>query len=220
MTKPAPELGRNLSLVDRLIANVDQGLRTVAGRPPTTGRPDPDHGLPEPPLGESERAVSAALMRVNHAGEVCAQALYQGQALTARRAEVRTKLEQAAAEENDHLVWCARRVAELGGHTSYLGPLWYASSLAIGALAGLAGDRWSLGFLAETEQQVVAHLDGHLDRLPEGDARSQAILEQMKADEGHHATVAVEAGGAPLPAPVQRLMAAVSRVMTEVAYRV
>jgi len=212
--------GRRLSMTDALIHSVDQGLRTLAGCPATTGRLDPDDGIPDAALGDHERGVSAGLMRVNHAGEVCAQALYQGQALTARGSDVRGKLEQAAREENDHLAWCARRVAELGGHTSYLSPLWYAGSLAVGALAGLAGDRFSLGFLAETEHQVMAHLDGHLERLPEADARSRAILRQMKEDEGHHATVALESGGGPLPEPVRRLMAAVSKVMTTVAYRI
>jgi ubiquinone biosynthesis monooxygenase Coq7 len=214
------EQGRRLSILDALIQNVDQGLRTLAGCPATTGRADPDEGVPEATLGDDERGLSAGLMRVNHAGEVCAQALYQGQALTARGSEVRGKLEQAAREENDHLAWCARRVTELGGHTSYLNPLWYAGSLVVGALAGLVGDRWSLGFLAETEHQVMAHLDGHLARLPETDERSRAILLQMKEDEGHHATVALESGGVSLPDPVRRLMATVSRVMTTVAYRV
>jgi ubiquinone biosynthesis monooxygenase Coq7 len=210
---------RQLSLLDTVIANVDLGLRTLLGRPGATGRPDPDGAVPEADLTEAERAA-AGLMRVNHAGEVCAQALYQGQALTARRGEVREGLEDAAREESDHLAWCARRVEELGSHTSYLNPVWYAASLGLGALAGIAGDRWSLGFLAETEHQVVAHLQDHLDRLPPEDARSRAIVSQMKEDEGRHATVALESGGVPLPAPVPLLMRAVSRVMTRVAYYV
>jgi ubiquinone biosynthesis monooxygenase Coq7 len=161
----------------------------------------------------------AGLLRVDHAGEVCAQALYQGQALTARRADVRSRLEQAAREENDHLAWCGRRLEELGSHRSLLNPLWYAGSFAIGALAGLAGDRWSLGFLAETERQVVRHLDGHLADLPPDDMKSRAILEQMREDEGRHATTAVDAGAAELPGAVKGLMAGVSRVLTAVAYR-
>jgi ubiquinone biosynthesis monooxygenase Coq7 len=210
---------RELTATDRLMVNFDQALRTVFGRPLVTGRPDPDAGLSEPMLDEAQSHDVAGLMRVNHAGEVSAQALYQGQALTARDPEVRRRLEQAAREENDHLAWCERRLAELGGHTSYLNPLWYAGSFAIGALAGVAGDRWSLGFLAETERQVVRHLDAHLERLPREDARSRAILEQMREDEGHHATTAVESGAAELPGPVRSLMGLVSRVMTTVAYR-
>jgi ubiquinone biosynthesis monooxygenase Coq7 len=157
-------------------------------------------------------------MRINHSGEVAAQALYQGQALTARLPGVRDKMERAAEEENDHLVWCERRINELGSHKSYLNPFWYAGSFAIGALAGAAGDKWSLGFVAETERQVVRHLDEHLSRLPEHDQRSRAVLEQMKEDEGHHATVALEAGGAELPEPVKKLMSLTSRVMTRTAY--
>jgi ubiquinone biosynthesis monooxygenase Coq7 len=215
----ASEHQRALTALDRLIVNVDFGLRTLFGRPATTGRPDPDAGLPEADLDDAARQVAVALMRVNHAGEVCAQALYQGQALTARDSAVRAGLERAAREENDHLAWCARRVEELGGHTSLLNPLWYAGSLAIGALAGLAGDRWSLGFLAETEHQVMAHLDHHLARLPAADERSRAILQQMKEDEGRHAAVALESGGVPPPAPVPQVMATVSKVMTGAAYR-
>ena len=159
-------------------------------------------------------------MRVNHAGEVCAQALYQGQALTARRDETRQQMEQAAEEENDHLVWCRQRIHELGGHTSLLNPLWYTGSLAIGAFSGLLGDKWSLGFLAETEHQVVRHLEGHLQRLPEGDEKSRAILEQMKIDEGEHCTTARDAGGSALPEPVKKLMNLASRVMTTTASRI
>jgi ubiquinone biosynthesis monooxygenase Coq7 len=157
-------------------------------------------------------------MRVNHAGEVSAQALYQGQALTAKLAEVRGKMERAALEENDHLAWCERRLKELDSHTSMLNPLWYTGSFAIGALAGLAGDKWSLGFVVETERQVVKHLDEHLSRLPEQDRRSRAILEQMKEDETHHATAALNAGGAELPEPVRQLMRLTSKVMTNAAY--
>lgn len=209
---------RHYDLFDRLLLTVDRGLRTVFGEPPTSGRPDPAENQAEAALDEAERRDVARLMRVNHAGEVCAQALYQGQALTARLPGVRDKLERAALEENDHLSWCARRTRELGGRTSLLNPLWYTGSFAIGALAGLAGDKWSLGFLAETENQVVRHLDGHLARLPEQDARSRAVLEQMREDEGRHATTAFDAGGAELPAPVKALMTLTSKAMTRTAY--
>jgi ubiquinone biosynthesis monooxygenase Coq7 len=210
---------RHLTPIDRLIVNLDQGLRTVFGRPQITGRPNPADSVPEAELDEGERRVAAGLMRVNHAGEVCAQALYQGQALTARLPQVRQKMEQASREENDHLAWCEQRLTELGSHTSRLNPLWYAGSVAIGAIAGLAGDHWSLGFVAETEHQVVDHLTGHLQALPEEDVRSRAIVEQMREDEGHHATIALEAGGAELPEPVRRLMSLTSKIMTRATYR-
>jgi len=162
----------------------------------------------------------AGLMRVNHAGEIAAQGLYQGQAATARLTTVRASMEKAAEEENDHLAWCQERLAELGSRPSILNPIWYAGAFAIGATAGLIGDRWSLGFVAETERQVVRHLEDHLARLPRGDARSKAILEQMKIDEQRHGATAEQAGGAQLPAPVRQLMGAVSRIMTRGAYRV
>lgn len=210
---------RKLSGVDRLILNLDQGVRTVFGRPKVTGRANPADGVPDADMDERERRVAAGFMRVNHTGEVCAQALYQGQALTARLPEVRQRMEEASAEENDHLDWCETRLKELHSHTSLLNPVWYAGSFAIGAAAGLAGDHWSLGFVAETEKQVVDHLTGHLESLPESDARSRAIVEQMREDEGHHASVALEAGGARLPGPVRRLMALTSKLMTRTAYR-
>lgn len=157
-------------------------------------------------------------MRVNHAGEVAAQALYEGQALTARLAGVRASMERAAQEESDHLAWCRTRLRELGSRPSLLNPVWYAGAFAIGAVAGVAGDRWSLGFIAETEAQVVRHLDDHLHRLPPEDRRSRAILERMRADELRHGTVAADAGGHALPAPVRRMMGITSRVMTRAAY--
>jgi ubiquinone biosynthesis monooxygenase Coq7 len=209
---------RQYSPIDRFLMQVDRGLRTVLGQPEVSGRQDPAAACAETELSEAERLEAARLMRVNHAGEVAAQALYQGQALTARLPQVRDKMEQAAREENDHLDWCARRARELGGHTSVLNPLWYAGSLAIGAAAGWAGDKWSLGFIVETERQVVRHLEGHLRRLSPRDRKSRAILEQMKVDETHHATTALNAGGAPLPAPVKVLMALTSKVMTKTAY--
>lgn len=215
MTNPT----RDYTPFDRFLINLDHGIRTVFGSPSPTGRPDPAAAIPEAGLSDDERRHAAGLMRVNHAGEVSAQALYQGQALTARLPEVRDKMERAAAEENDHLLWCERRLDELGGRTSLLNPLWYTGSLAIGALAGWAGDKWSLGFIVETERQVVRHLEDHLERLPAADARSRAILLQMKDDEQHHATTALAAGGAPLPAPVRTLMSLTSKVMTTTAYR-
>ena len=211
---------RDYTPLDRLLMNVDMAVRTVFGRPQTTERPNPADVIEEAELNEDERRHVAGLMRINHAGEVCAQALYQGQALTARLPEVRESMERAALEENDHLDWCEGRVKELGSHTSLLNPFWYAGSFAIGALAGAAGDKWSLGFVAETEKQVVRHLDSHLQQLPPRDARSRAILEQMKEDELHHATIALEAGGAELPGPVRALMGLTSRIMTGTAYRI
>ncbi len=210
---------RHYSPVDHLIGQLDQGLRTLFGQPETTERPNPAEGIPEASLSESERRHVAGLMRVDHAGEVCAQALYQGQAIAARHSRVRQQMERAAQEENDHLDWCQQRLQELDSHTSVLNPFWYAGSLAIGMLAGAAGDKWSLGFVVETERQVEKHLEDHIERLPSQDQRSKAILEQMKEDEAHHATTALAAGGAPLPKPVKRLMSLTSKVMTTLAYR-
>lgn len=211
---------RRINLFDELILQADQALRAVFGEPQGSGRANPGDAAVDSELTALERAESLSLMRVNHAGEVCAQALYQGQALTARRTETRSQMQQAAIEENDHLCWCSQRVHDLGGHTSLLNPLWYAGSLAIGAGSGLLGDKWSLGFLAETEQQVVRHLDGHLRRLSDRDRKSRAIVEQMKIDEGQHRDTAIHAGGASLPEPVKKLMSLASRVMTTTAYRI
>ncbi len=207
---------RRYSPADRLLINLDQMVRTVFGQPADTGRPHPAEQPAE--LSDEESRRSARLMRVNHTGEVCAQALYQGQALTARLNGVRQRMEQAAAEENDHLVWCEQRVQELGQRTSLLNPLFYVGAFTIGAVAGKAGDRWSLGFVAETEQQVVNHLEGHLRRLPDTDHKSRSILAQMKEDEARHATHALEAGGARLPLPVRLAMRAASQVMTRTTY--
>jgi 3-demethoxyubiquinol 3-hydroxylase len=198
--------------------NFDQALRTLAGRPLASGRPNPADDREEAELNEVEKSESMRLMRVNHAGEVAAQALYQGQALTARLETVYERMEHAASEENDHLDWCERRVNELGGHVSYLNPLWYLGSFAIGATAGAVGDKWSLGFVAETEKQVIEHLDGHLRRIADNDQKSRAIIEQMKIDEAHHGAEARRAGGIELPRPVQQLMKVTSRVMTGMAY--
>lgn len=209
---------RTFTALDRLIGQLDQALHTVLGPAPAPGRDSPAADWPDSAMSASERELSARLMRINHAGEICAQALYQGQAMTARLPQVRGKMEQAAREENDHLAWTEERIRELGGHASYLNPLWYAGSFAIGALAGILGDKWSLGFVAETEKQVVQHLDGHLQRLPPGDRRSRTILEQMRDDEGRHATVAIESGGTELPPPLRRTMGCASKVMTNTAY--
>jgi ubiquinone biosynthesis monooxygenase Coq7 len=209
---------RSYSSIDHLIVNFDQALRTLAGRPLVTGRPNPADDREEAELSEAEKAESARLMRVNHAGEVAAQALYQGQALTARLENVRDRMEHAAEEENDHLDWCEKRVNELDGHVSYLNPLWYVGSFAIGAVAGVLGDKWSLGFVAETEKQVIKHLDGHLQTLSASDQKSRAIIEQMKIDEAHHGAEAKRAGGVELPQPAKELMKVASKVMTGRAY--
>jgi ubiquinone biosynthesis monooxygenase Coq7 len=210
---------RQYTPVDHLLINLQQAVTTVFGTP-AQRRANPGDDTEDAELSHGERSVAAGCMRVNHAGEVCAQALYQGQAMTARLDEVRGAMEQAAEEENDHLAWCQQRLSELGSHTSYLNPLWYGGSFLIGAAAGAVGDKWSLGFVAETERQVVRHLDGHLQRLPQHDQKSRAILEQMKIDEAKHATTALEAGGAELPPPVKRLMRLTSKVMTSIAFRI
>ncbi len=197
---------------------VDVGMRTLFGQPKVTERPNPAQNKTEAELSETERQLAGRLMRINHAGEVAAQGLYQGQALTARLPHVRQQMERAALEENDHLDWCKKRATELGTHVSVFNTVWYTGSAAIGALAGLAGDKWSLGFVAETEKQVVKHLEEHLEQLPGHDDKSRAILEQMKEDEGHHATVALEAGGAELPLPVKKLMGLTSKIMTRTAF--
>lgn len=190
---------------DRLIGALDQALRTLAA-PAVSARPSPARDLPEEPLTAAERRSSGALMRVNHAGEMAAQALYSGQALFARSPAVERQLRAAAQEERDHLAWCAARLEELGSRPSALDPLWYAGSFCIGATAGWCGDRVSLGFIEETERQVEAHLADHLQRLPAADRRSAAILSRMAADEAHHGTMASLAGGAPLPRPIRDLM--------------
>lgn len=211
-------IDRRFTLLDHLFGQFDQALHTVFGPAPQAARPSPATGKNDPALTPAERGLAGRLMRINHVGEICAQALYQGQAVTARLPEVRDKMEQASREENDHLAWTEQRIRELGGHVSYLNPLWYAGSFALGALAGALGDKWSLGFVAETEKQVVEHLTGHLVRLPAADEKSRAILEQMRDDEGRHATVAIESGGAPLPEPVRQGMRCASKIMTRTAY--
>ena len=211
---------RRYTLADRLIAHADQVLKTLTpGTAPALranpANPHPDIGMPE-----ACRRDVAGLMRVNHSGEVCAQALYQGQALTARLDGVRATMEHAADEEIDHLAWCADRVHEMGARTSMLNPLFYALSFGIGAIAGIAGDRWSLGFVAATEDQVCRHLREHLESLPASDTRSRAIVQQMLEDEARHATHAREHGASEFPAPVREAMTLLSRVMTATTYRI
>jgi ubiquinone biosynthesis monooxygenase Coq7 len=207
--------GRTL---DRVLIVADNALRTLSGAV-SPSRPTPGRGLQESRSAE-ERAHVAGLMRVDHAGEVCAQALYAGQSLVARDPRVRAALEEAGAEERDHLAWCAERLRELESHPSVLAPFWYAGSFALGIASGLAGDRWSMGFLVETERQVEKHIDGHLDSLPADDARSRAILEQMRTDEIRHAGTGRSLGGTDLPAPVRGAMRLVAKVMTRTAYRI
>lgn len=210
-----------LSLIDTFIINADRALRTLAaGSDMSSERISPARSLNEADLSEAERKKSAALMRVNHTGEVCAQALYQGQAFTAKLPDVRAEMEKAAEEEIDHLVWCQERIDALGSHTSYLNPVWYGLSFAIGAGAGLVSDKVSLGFVAATEDQVCKHLQDHLTQLPEGDARSRAVVEQMLEDEARHADMALNAGGYNFPAPVKGLMTLISKVMTTTSYRI
>jgi 3-demethoxyubiquinol 3-hydroxylase len=203
--------------LDHVIVEFDKGLRTLFSQA-HSARAYPDAEMAEAALSAAEKQHAQGLMRVNHTGEICAQALYQGQALTARSVKVQAKLHHAAAEETEHLAWTAQRVHALGGHLSVLNPLWYSGSLAMGALAGLLGDKWNLGFLAETERQVGAHLQSHLQNLPALDAKSRAIVQQMYVDETAHADMAVELGGAPLPEPVQWAMQLNGKLMTKTAY--
>ncbi|MFG6416229.1 2-polyprenyl-3-methyl-6-methoxy-1,4-benzoquinone monooxygenase [Roseateles sp. DC23W] len=208
-----------MSWGDRLLTALDSGLRT-AFAPARAARQSPAGNTEASPLSPAESRESGALMRVNHVGEICAQALYQSQALFSRTPELRQHFEHAAQEELDHLAWTEERLSQLGAHTSHLAPLWWGGAFAWGSLAGLAGDRWSLGFVVETERQVEAHLAGHLDRLPANDAASRAIVEQMKREEAEHADAALARGALPLPAPVKGLMRAAAKVMTTVAHRI
>jgi len=210
---------RHFSPLDQLIMQGDHAMRTIFGQPQITERQYPADEIEDNEMNDTERKHVAGLMRINHAGEIAAQALYSGQALTAKLDEVRESMNRAALEENDHLDWTDKRLQELGSQRSLLAPFWYAGSFAIGAAAGAAGDKWSLGFVAETEKQVVKHLQDHLEKLPEDDERSRAILEQMKEDEQHHATVALEHGGRELPWVIKKLMTLTSKVMTKTAYR-
>ncbi len=212
------ESKRQYSALDQFLFHIDTGVRTLLGAPEITERKNPADSHNETELTEADKQLAGRLMRINHAGEVSAQGLYQGQALTAKLPEVRTQMQRAAQEENDHLDWCESRCKELGSHVSYLSPFWYLGSLTIGALAGKIGDQWSLGFVAETEHQVVRHLDSHLAQLSPDDHKSRAILEQMREDELHHATIAEDAGAADLPKAVKIAMKGTAKIMTRGAY--
>ena len=209
---------RRLSLLDKLITEADSVLRTVTNSGNRARRPSPAEGHSDTELNEQERQHVAGLMRVNHTGEVCAQALYQGQALTARLTDVRADMQQAASEEIDHLVWCEERLAELDSHTSALNPAWYGLSFAMGAMAGAIGDKVSLGFVAATEERVCSHLREHLKQLPENDRKSRLILQQMLEDEERHGAHAMAAGGREFPKPVKDVMTGVSQLMTRTSY--
>jgi ubiquinone biosynthesis monooxygenase Coq7 len=213
-------MDRNYTKLDRIISSMDEALRISTGNAPSPGRENPAGDIPPADLDDEERRHVAGLMRINHTGEVCAQALYAGQAATARLDETREAMQQAADEEIDHLAWCEDRLQELDSRPSILNPFWYAGSFAIGAVAGIVGDKWSLGFVKETENQVEAHLEDHLERLPDGDERSQAILDQMKTDEARHAEMAEEAGAHDLPRPIQSAMAFTAGIMKTLAYRI
>jgi ubiquinone biosynthesis monooxygenase Coq7 len=209
---------RQLTPLDRLLASANNALRTVAAPAGRSARPNPAQHIIDADLDDHQKAHAAGLMRVNHAGEVCAQALYQGHAAVARDKSIEEQIQQAADEEFDHLAWCEERIHELGEGVSKLSPFWYAGAFAIGAASGMLGDKWSLGFIAETEKQVCAHLDSHLEALPLEDAKSRAIVEQMRDEEEEHGDNAIEAGAAELPAPVKRLMQLTAKVMTKTAY--
>lgn len=214
---------RDYSPLDRILVSFETGLRTLFGNPISSGRSNPANQVNTDtvePLNNEQKKVSAGLMRINHAGEVCAQALYQGQALTARNPKTRESMQTASIEENDHLLWCSQRIHELEGHTSYLNPFWYCGSLTIGLLAGALGDKWNLGFLAETEHQVVKHLEGHLQKLPDNDLKSKTIVSQMKTDEAKHAELARQSGAAELPLLVKKFMAVTAKVMVKTSYRI
>ena len=209
---------RQLTPLDRLLASANNALRTVAAPAGRGVRPNPAEHIIDAELDARQRAHAAGLMRVNHAGEVCAQALYQGHAAVARDDAVKAQIRRAADEEFDHLAWCEQRIHELGEDVSRLSPFWYAGAFAIGAASGILGDKWSLGFIAETEKQVCTHLDSHLEALPAEDAKSRAIVEQMRDEEEEHGGNAIEAGAAELPAPVKRLMQMTAKVLTKTAY--
>ncbi len=211
---------RRLSLLDKLISEADSVMRTITNRGHRASRPSPAQDHTDTELSDAERKHVAGLMRVNHTGEVCAQALYQGQALTARLPTVRKEMSQAAREEIDHLVWCEERLRELGSHTSYLNPAWYGMSFVMGAIAGAISDKVSLGFVAATEEQVCSHLHDHLRQLPDEDRKSQLILQQMLVDEQRHGENALAAGGAEFPLRAKEAMTSVSRFMTRSSYRI
>lgn len=211
---------RQLSLLDKLLDQIDSGLRTSFGSAPAPTRVSPAQAMEEPELTEEQRQHAIGLMRVNHAGEICAQALYQGQALTAKLPHVGEQMRESAAEEIDHLAWCEQRIHQLGGKTSALNPVWYTMSFTLGAGAGLISDKLSLGFVAATEDQVCNHLEKHLQQLPEDDTKSRSIVEQMLVDEAQHAESALAAGGHKFPKPVKALMTLISSAMTKSSYKI
>ena len=212
-------LERNLTPLDRLLAGANNALRTIAAPVGRTARENPALNIDDAELNDEQKSHAAGLMRVNHAGEVAAQGLYQGHASVARDPNIEKQMQRAADEEFDHLAWCEQRLAELDAQPSRLSPVWYAGAFAMGAASGVLGDRWSLGFIAETEKQVCAHLDTHLSRLPDNDAKSRAIVKQMRDEEEEHGENAIDAGAAELPGPVQQLMRLTAKIMTETAYR-
>ena len=209
---------RQLTPLDRLLASANNALRTVAAPAGRSARSNPAENIIDADLNASQKRHAAGLMRINHAGEVAAQALYKGHATVARDKTIEAQMKHAANEEFDHLAWCEQRIHELGEDVSKLSPFWYAGAFAIGAASGVLGDKWSLGFIAETERQVCAHLDSHLDSLPSEDVRSRAIVEQMRDEEEEHGDNAIDAGAANLPAPVKHLMKITAKVMTKTAY--
>ena len=211
-------IAKNYSFLDQICLQVDHGLRTLHGIYQTTGRSDPATHVAETELTAEEQKHAAALMRVNHVGEICAQALYQGQCFTTCNPQIKHDMQHAAHEELDHLAWCSQRIKELHSHESYLNPLWYMGAFSLGAFAGVLNDAWSLGFVVETERQVEKHLESHLEKLPKNDLKSRAIVAQMKLDETAHANVALAAGGTILPPWVQTIMRAQAKVMTATAY--
>lgn len=211
---------RSLSFSDRIIAHLDNALKTLSPGAVKASKTNPGNEFETPELNAEQQKHFAGLMRINHTGEVCAQALYQGQSLTARLPEIRKTMEISAQEELDHLAWCEQRINELGGRTSYLNPIFYGLSYSIGALAGAAGDKWSLGFVAATEDQVSLHLEDHLKQINQEDARSTAILQQMLIDEQEHASKALDAGGVAFSEPVKKVMTEISKAMTKTTYRI
>lgn len=212
------EKNRHYSLLDRLCIGMDQALRALTDNAKTSGIKNPAEKIADQPLDEKQRKHAAALMRINHSGEICAQALYHGQAVVSRSPAIQEKMQQAAIEEGDHLTWCRMRLDELGSHTSYLNPIWYAGSFCIGMVAGMIGDEWSLGFVVETERQVINHLQGHLQSLPKEDQRSHEILKKMESDEAKHRDEAIAAGARELPTLVKQGMKLTSKVMVNTAY--
>lgn len=211
-------MNRHFSLIDTFLMHADLARKTLCIQPKDHQRSYPAKNIIENDLSEEKKKHVAGLMRVNHSGEVCAQALYQGQAITARSFSIRKKMQEAADEELDHLAWCNQRLMELGSHASYLNLAWYLGALSLGIVAGLIGDKWNLGFLAETEEQVVQHLESHLGKLPQEDKKSRAIIEQMREDEAKHRDMAFEAGAAHLPAIIKKMMALSSKIMTRTTY--